>query len=339
MIEQCAPVISVCIANYNGEAFLRECIESVLNQEDPPAFEIIVHDDASNDRSLEVLSQFPLVRVIASAHNVGFCISNNRMADIAKGNYLLLLNNDAELHPDALNALASFAQASSDDPVLSLAQFDYDTGALLDKGFLLDPFANPVPCLGSTTGERAMVMGSCLWISVPLWKRIGGFPEWIESIGEDLYLCCYARLLGHTVRVCEQSGYKHRVGSSFGGGKVRNRRLATTARRRALSERNKLFVLLIFQPFALLVMIIPLHVMFLLAEGALLALWHKNPRLIARIHIAALLAPLRRRHEILRLRRDAQKARLASWGQFLKPMIWAPWKLVLLWRHGMPFVQ
>ena len=45
------PLCSVCIANYNGETYLAQCIESILTQEDfPGSIEIIVHDDESDGR-------------------------------------------------------------------------------------------------------------------------------------------------------------------------------------------------------------------------------------------------------------------------------------------------
>ena len=37
-----------------------------------------------------------------------------------------------------------------------------------------------------------MVIGACLWIPQGLWTELGGFPEWFESIAEDMYLCCRA---------------------------------------------------------------------------------------------------------------------------------------------------
>ena len=68
--EDSTPLISVCIANYNGEEIIADCIESVLRQENAPEFEILVHDDGSTDGSLQVLEKYPSVQVIKSAANV-----------------------------------------------------------------------------------------------------------------------------------------------------------------------------------------------------------------------------------------------------------------------------
>ncbi|MHB1589621.1 MAG: glycosyltransferase family 2 protein, partial [Metallibacterium scheffleri] len=82
---------------------LRDCLESVYGQRTDFQIEVLLHDDASTDGSVALIrNEFPDVRVIQSRDNVGFCISNNRMAEAARGHYLLLLNNDAVLRPGSL---------------------------------------------------------------------------------------------------------------------------------------------------------------------------------------------------------------------------------------------
>src|SRR3546814_7703853 len=56
-----------------------------------------------------------------------------------------------------------------------------------------------------------------------------------------------SRLAGYRVESLNHSGYRHWVGYSFGGGKVKGDRLATTKIRRALSERNKSFVMILIR--------------------------------------------------------------------------------------------
>ena len=140
--------ISVCIANYNGMEVIDECLRSVLDQTGGLAVEILVHDDASSDGSAAYIrDRYPQVRLMVSDTNVGFCVSNNRMAAQAKGQYLLLLNNDAALYPDALETLLTEAHRIKQPAILSLPQFDATSGKLVDRGCLLDPFFNPVPNL------------------------------------------------------------------------------------------------------------------------------------------------------------------------------------------------
>ena len=173
------PLVSVCIANYNGSGMIAGCIESVIGQKCDFSVEILVHDDASTDDSPElVVRDYPDVRLIRSKSNVGFCVANNRMVAQAKGDYVLLLNNDAELQPDALHVLLNEANAVGKPAILSVPQYDYSTGELIDRGCMLDPFFNPVPNRNPKRREVAMVIGACLWIPRTLWEKLGGFPDW-----------------------------------------------------------------------------------------------------------------------------------------------------------------
>jgi len=69
-----APVGSICIANFNGEHLLVDCIDSILGQQDAPNTEIIVHDDASIDGSLQTLENYPGIKVIASQKKRGLLL-------------------------------------------------------------------------------------------------------------------------------------------------------------------------------------------------------------------------------------------------------------------------
>lgn len=338
MAEQ--PLISVCIANYNGIGVIDACIDSVRTQTVNARVEIIVHDDASGDGSAAHLrTHHPDVRLIESPVNAGFCIANNRMAAVASGDYLLLLNNDATLLPGALNVLLSEARCLCKPAILGLPQYAADSGKLLDIGCRLDPFFNPVPNLDPALGEVGMVMGACLWIDHALWKELGGFPEWFGSIGEDLFLCCRARLAGYPVRVPAVSGYLHHVGMSFGGGKPQAGRLSTTIRRRALSERNKTFVMAIICPTPPALLLLPLHLLLLLIEGALLALLRFDLAYLARIYLPVFTALVRRRRELCAARAAVQEScRLAS-TDFFAAFDWLPYKLRMLIRHGLPDVK
>lgn len=331
---------SVCIANYNGMGLIDACIDSVRTQDCGFAVEIIVHDDASTDDSAaHIAARHPDVRLIASRENVGFCVANNRMAAAAKGEYLLLLNNDAALHPGALATLMQEALRLRQPAILGLPQYDAETGDLLDIGSLLDPFFNAVPNRDPQRNDVGMVAGACLWIPKALWQDLGGFPEWFDSIGEDLYLCCRARLSGHPVRVVATSGYRHRVGASFGGGKTKAGRLNTTFRRRALSERNKTFVMAMICPSPVLHVLLPIHLTLLLVEGLLLAALKIRLAYFSGIYLPVFRALLRRRNQLLAGRRTAQSGRGISTAVFFAPFDPVPYKLRMLLKHGLPEVK
>jgi GT2 family glycosyltransferase len=302
--------------------------------------EIIVHDDASTDGSLgHIRAHYPQVKLITSTENVGFCIANNRMAAMAKGKYLLLLNNDAALYPDALQALLAEAQSLGKPAILTLPQFDATSGEMVDRGCLLDPFFNPVPNLDPKRSDVAMVIGACLWIPKDLWKEMEGFPEWFGSIAEDMYLCCRARLAGYAVRALNTSGYRHWQGMSFGGGKVAAGRLTTTFRRRALSERNKTFVMMIACPAPAAIVLVPLHLVLLLLEGAALSLLHLNGSYLQRIYLPVLSALLLHSKELRANRVSAQHSHSITSADFFFAFDRCPHKLRMLWRHGLPILH
>lgn len=331
------PIVSVCIANYNGIGLIDACIESIVNQHGGLQVEIVIHDDASSDGSIAYMRErYAEVVLVESDENVGFCVANNRMAAIARGDYLLLLNNDTTLLPDALVTLLAEAQRLQRPAILSLPQYDADSGELLDVGSLLDPFLNPVPNLDRQRGEVGMVMGACLWISRVLWHELGGFPEWFGSIGEDLYLCSRARLAGHPVRSLGVSGYRHRVGASFGGGKARGGRLTTTFRRRALSERNKTFVIAMTYPSPYMYLILPIHLMLLLMEGGLLSTLKGNISYLREIYLPAWSELFRQRKLLIAGRRAIMQSRRPTSTDFFVVFDWLPYKLRMLLKHGLP---
>jgi len=335
-----SPVISICIANYNGMEVIDDCLKSITTQTGELAIEIIVHDDASSDESVtHIRKHYPNVRIIESESNVGFCIANNRMAAKARSGYLLLLNNDAALFEDALITLYHAALEIEQPAILSLPQYNFNSGELIDIGSLLDPFLNPVPNKDSQRTDVGMVMGACLWIPKSLWNELGDFPEWFGSIGEDLYLCCRTRLAGYPVRISSQSGYKHKVGLSFGGGKVDNGRLSTTRKRRALSERNKTFVMLICYPWLLALLLFIPHLILLHIEGLALTIAKRDLNIWREIYSHLLINLLRERHRLWAMRKEVQQQRRITLASWLKPFRWLPWKFEMAIKYGLPEIK
>ncbi|CDH45671.1 glycosyltransferase family 2 protein [Candidatus Contendibacter odensensis] len=334
------PVCSVCIANYNGIDFIGTCIDSVLMQDCGFNVEIIVHDDASNDDSVAYIrSHYPQVNLLASAENCGFCVSNNRMADIACGQFILLLNNDARLHPNALQALHQYACHQEKPSVLGLPQHNMENGELFDRGSLLDIFLNPYPNLDAGRRSVGVVTGGCLWIPLFLWRELGGFPEWFHTVAEDIYLCCVARLWGYPVEVLPDPGFDHWIGKNLGGGKVQDNHLRTTFRRRALSERNKTFVMVLTFPAPVFQIVFPLHLLLLLLEGGLLSLVKRDGRFVKEIYWPVFGALWRERQRLWRLRREIQRGRRLNVWRFFSVFQWMPHKLTALVKYGLPEVR
>lgn len=334
-----APVCSVCIANYNGRETLDACLRSVVQQDCPFDVEIIVHDDASTDGSVEDLQQrYPQVELLIGAENAGFCVSNNRMVAAARGGFILLLNNDAELLPDALRCLHERALRQP-DAILGLPQYSMPDGQLTDRGSLLDPFLNPIPNLDRSRSRVAMVMGACLWCPRSTWDELGGFPEWFETNAEDLYLCCLARLWGRPVEVLDRSGFRHWVGNTLGGGKVIAQTLRTSRRRRALSERNKTFAMIVTCPQPALLVLLPMHLLALFVEGLFISLAKRDLSLWRDIYWNCVWALWCQRKSLRAARRRAQAGRRVGVAEYLRPHRLFPHKLRMLLRYGVPRID
>jgi GT2 family glycosyltransferase len=98
-------MISVIIPNWNGANFLPLCLDSLKNQTERD-FEILVVDNCSQDNSRELISKsYPEVRLLALPENSGFPGAVNAGIKEARGDLILLLNNDAEAHPSLLKIL------------------------------------------------------------------------------------------------------------------------------------------------------------------------------------------------------------------------------------------
>jgi len=334
------PVCSICIANYDGAKVIGPCLESIYNQDFHLPLEIIIHDDASKDASIDLIrNRFPDVTLIVSESNVGYCVSNNRMVSRARGQYILLLNNDAVLHRDAVRTLYNHAERQPGPAILGLPQYDMQTGELIDRGSLFDPFLNPVPNRDPGRTDVGMVMGACLWIPKSLWEELGGFPAWFGSLAEDMYLCSLARLRGIPVTVLRESGYDHWVGRSFRGGKVVQSALRTSYQRRALSERNKTFTMLICYPLSAAILLIPLHLLLLASEGLILSLLKGSARVFRDIYWFSLKSAWKEKSRLRGLRRSVQSARCIPCRRFFSVHKPLPHKLDMLLRYGLPGIE
>jgi len=131
------PAVSLIILNWNGRELLRGCLASVEAQTFSD-FETIVVDNGSTDASVSMVEEsFPNVRVIANDHNTGYCRGNNMGMDVAGGELVVLLNNDAELAPEFLERLTAAAEADASAGMFATRIMMYDRPAVLDSAGLL----------------------------------------------------------------------------------------------------------------------------------------------------------------------------------------------------------
>lgn len=119
---QSTPWLSILIPIYNVEAYLEDCLNSILNQ-CTTGIEIIAVDDCSTDGSLALLQRLTKnlslpIRLLQHSHNQGLSAARNTLIDNAKGDYLWFLDSDDALNPNAIEACKTIIEKHSPDIIL-----------------------------------------------------------------------------------------------------------------------------------------------------------------------------------------------------------------------------
>src|SRR5260221_6535487 len=108
------PLVSVMVPAYQHEAFIAECLDSIVSQ-DYPAVEVVVSDDASRDRTPDILreyaARYPQVTAILNETNVGVSANCNRSLERCSGTYVALFAGDDVMLPGKLRAQVDFMEA------------------------------------------------------------------------------------------------------------------------------------------------------------------------------------------------------------------------------------
>jgi glycosyltransferase involved in cell wall biosynthesis len=104
-----APKISVLMPVYNGEDYLKEAIDSILNQT-LPDFEFIIVNDGSTDRTDDIVKTYrdPRIRFVENEKNMGLIRSLNKGLELAEGAYIARMDSDDISLPERLSIQASF---------------------------------------------------------------------------------------------------------------------------------------------------------------------------------------------------------------------------------------
>lgn len=112
-------VVSIIIPIYNSEKYLKECIDSVLNQKTNVLFEVICVDDGSNDMSYSILQGYDQdnrVRIF-SQDNQGAAAARNNGVRNALGKYIVFVDSDDVLSPDFIDVMLNKAKTTNADIV------------------------------------------------------------------------------------------------------------------------------------------------------------------------------------------------------------------------------
>ncbi|MEM4217348.1 MAG: glycosyltransferase [Candidatus Methanomethylicaceae archaeon] len=190
------PLVSIIIPCYNGEKFVAEAIQSALDQTYPHK-EVIVIDDGSTDRSLEVIKSFGSKIRWETGPNRGGSAARNRGIQIARGELIQFLDADDVLHPQKLERQVDVVCQNPE----SLVYCDYvvqdiETGEILE-----------VPrreCAGQDSVCFA-IMNERISISAPIYHK-----KWLEAVGGfDEELPCAQEYDLNIRLACHGYGWHH----------------------------------------------------------------------------------------------------------------------------------
>jgi GT2 family glycosyltransferase len=244
-------LISTIVVNWNRKELLTACLSSLAHQADVH-FETIVVDNGSTDGSADMAEKEFGARVIRNRENRGFCAANNQGIAAARGEFIALLNNDAEAEPGWLAALRRACEKHPSAGMAASKVLVWEDPSRIDKvGHLIFPDGQ-----NRGRGSGALDVGQFDMEEEVLWPdgcaamyrkemldEIGGFDEDFFAYGDDAELGLRARIAGWKCIYVPDAAVRHHRGSTMGKGSVA---------RLALIERNRVLLAAKLFPWSLL---------------------------------------------------------------------------------------
>ena len=217
------PFCSIIIPVFNRAAFTRACllaIERSVTAEQLP-HEVIVVDNGSTDETPQLLGSWarsrPGARVVSAGQNLGFARACNEGARLARGHYLVFLNNDTLPTPGWLQKMVHLAESGAQVGIVG-SKLLFPNGRIQHIGVVFDENKNPKHIYRGLSSdippakisrEYQAVTGACLLVARDLYQAVGGMDESYQNSGEETDLCMKVRARGYRVLVCADSVVYH----------------------------------------------------------------------------------------------------------------------------------
>ena len=200
------PLVSAIVVNRNGARLLPESLASLFAQT-WKEIEVILVDNASSDGSADAAREQygERLRILRNARNEGFARGNNQAIELARGEWVFLLNNDAVLDPRAIEELMRAVGGRPDVGMLACRVLCYDKPNVIDSVGLLiypDGVCRPRGWEEKDTGQYDRVEEILAPVgSASAWRRamidaVGAFDESYFAYLEDLDLGMRGQLEG-----------------------------------------------------------------------------------------------------------------------------------------------
>ena len=216
--------ISIIIPNFNGEQFLKECLNSIKKQ-NFSHFEVIIVDNGSNDGSVEYIKDnYDEFTLIQNQKNLGFATAVNQGIKSSNAEYVFLLNNDTELEVECVSKLLNCID--KDENIFSVSSKmiqNQDRNLIDDAGdeYTLLGYTKKVGNNRSTElyQSKREIFSACA--GAALYRRnifdiIGYFDENFFAYMEDVDISYRARIYGFKCVYCPEAVVYHDVSATSG---------------------------------------------------------------------------------------------------------------------------
>ncbi len=219
------PKVSLVIPVHAHAPLTHACLVSIRDRTDKVPYEVIIVDDTSDEPTLDLLTRVRGARILHNEVNLGFLRSMNRGAGVARGDWIVLFNNDTEVTRGWLSSMVKCAESSSDVGVVT-PKFVYPDGSLNEAGGIVWRDGNAwnygrgdAPDAFQYEYRRETDYGSAaaLMVKAEFWRTIGGFDERYAPIYyEDTDVCFQAREHGLRVLYEPEAVVVHVEGATSG---------------------------------------------------------------------------------------------------------------------------
>lgn len=219
------PLVSIIIPVHNKYHYTHKCLYSILQHSSTISYQIIIGDDASTDETASIQERIGNIEISKHDPGLGFLRNCNHASRLARGKYILFLNNDTVVQPGWLDTLMQTIE-SSDEIGMVGSKLVYPEGLLQEAGGII--FSNGTGWnygkLASPDGpeynyvkEVDYISGAAIMLHKWLWDKLGGFDDrYAPAYYEDSDLAFEVRKAGLKVVYQPQSVVVHFEGISHG---------------------------------------------------------------------------------------------------------------------------
>ncbi len=228
--------VSVVIPNYNGERYLRACIDSLMEQKDI-IFETIIIDNASADSAYEWLGEYKEIIFKRLDKNYGFSRAVNEGIQMAQGEYVLLLNNDTIVEKDFIKELVIAIEKDTRIFAVSSKMIAYQNHEIMDDAGDEYSVLGWAYKLGDGRSvehyeKEYSVFSACAGAALyrkSVFDEIGLFDESFFAYMEDVDISYRGRIYGYYNVYCPKAKVYH-IGSATSGSKYNEFKVKLAAR-------------------------------------------------------------------------------------------------------------